>query len=412
MMHVERFPSFLQSTFRPQRKLFSKAGFEHFRFLVVALVINVRSTKLSHLTLAIPTHGHRTSHARFLMSEWDAAGMLAAQAIRIIRQMKPQKGEPLYLLIDDTRIKKRGKKMDGVSKIWDPKSHCFVHGHIVVSAAIQFRGVTIPWAIDLWLPKAHAGRSYRKLTEIAAALIGRFPDLAETTIRVLFDAAYLADRVVRTCESRGFTWFSVAARNRNLIRRGTKKKIKELAPGVLRYHGQRVRLKRSRGWRWMRIASVVGTLGRTGEVRLVVSKRSKRGGRELLSVVTNEVTMKPRQILATYERRWSIEVLFKELRTSLGLGEYQVLRRTAIERHLHLSCAAHQTLTHQALKDEGAQATQKDKEVVLPALGDRIQSFRQRVNRDRTDRMLNQIKDKKLKQKVRYYLLQEAPVAA
>ena len=157
---------------------------------------------------------------------------------------------------------------------------------------------------------------------------------------------------------------------------------------------------------------MVGTLGRTGEVRLVVSKRSKRGGRELLSVVTNEVTMKPRQILATYERRWSIEVLFKELRTSLGLGEYQVLRRTAIERHLHLSCAAHQTLTHQALKDEGAQATQKDKEVVLPALGDRIQSFRHRVNRDRTDRMLNQIKDKKRKQKVRYYLIQEAPVAA
>ena len=282
------------------------------------------------------------------------------------------------------------------------------------SAASRFLGPSLFGSRELTpgLPRAYTGQSYRKLTEIVADLIGRFPDLAETTIRVLFDAAYLTDRVVRTCESRGLTWFSVATRNRNLIRRGTKQKIKELAPGVLRYHGQRVRLKRSRGWRWMRIASVVGTLGRTGEVRLVVSKRSKRGGRELLSVVTNEVTMKPRQILATYERRWSIEVLFKELRTSLGLGEYQVLRRTAIERHLHLSCAAHQTLTHQALKDEGAQATQKDKEVVLPALGDRIQSFRHRVNRDRTDRMLNQIKDKKLKQKVRYYLIQEAPVAA
>jgi len=133
-------------------------------------VINVRSTKLSHLTLAIPTHGHRTSHARFLMSDWDAAGILAAQAIRIIRQMKPQQGESLYLLIDDTRIKKRGKKRDGISKIWDPKSHCFVHGHMVVSAAIQSCGVTIPWAIALWLPRAYAGapeslrRGSRELT--------------------------------------------------------------------------------------------------------------------------------------------------------------------------------------------------------------------------------------------------------
>lgn len=411
-MHVERFPNFLQSTFRPQRRFFSKVGFEHFRFLIVAIVINARSTKLSHLTLAIPSHGHRTSHARFLLSDWDAPGMLADQALRIVRQMKPQKGESLYLLIDDTRIKKRGKKMDGVSKIWDPKSHCFVHGHIVVSAAIQFRGVTIPWAIDLWIPKAQAGRQYRKLTEIAADLIARFPELTETKTRVLFDSAYLANRVVRTCESRGFTWFSVAARNRNLVRRGAKKKIKDLAPGVLRYHGRRVRMKRSRGWRWMRIASVVGVLGKTGEVRLVVSKRSQRGGRELLSVVTNEIAMAPRQVVATYEKRWSIEVLFKELRTSLGLGEYQVLRRTAIERHLHLTCAAHQTLTHQALMDEGAQAKQKNKDVVLPALNDRLQSFRQRVSRDRAVRMLNRIKDKKVKQKVKHYLLQEAPVAA
>lgn len=411
-MYVVRFPRFLQSTFRPQRKFFSRIGFDHFRFMIVAMLINARSTKLSHLARAIPNQGHRTSHARFLLSEWDAQGMLSAQAERTIRCMKPGKREAIYLIIDDTRIKKRGKKMAAVSKIWDQKTHSFIHGHIVVSAAIQFRGVTIPWAIELWIPKVQSGGQYRRLTDIAVMLINRFPQLLQTKVRVLFDAAYLAIHVVKACESRGFTWFSVAARNRNLFRRGKKKKIKELAPGILRYHGRRVRMKRSRRWRWMRIASAVGTLGRTGEVQLVVSKRSGPSSKEMLSVVTNELKMKPREVIQTYEKRWSIEVLFKELRNSLGLGEYQVLSRTAIERHLHLSCAAHQTLTHQAIMEEGAQAKQENKEVILPTLTQQIQKLRQRVNRDRTERLLNRIKDNKLKTKIRSYLLREAAVAA
>ena len=172
-------------------------------------------------------------------------------------------------------------------------------------------------------------------------------------------------------------------------RRGKKKQIKKLAPGVLRYHGHRIRVKRSRGWRWMRIASVVGVLGKTGEVRLVCSKRSGPSSKELLSVVTNETNMKPRDIIVTYEKRWNIEVLFKELRNSLGLGEYQVLSRTAIERHMHLSCLAHQTPTHQAIMEEGAKAKQINKDVILPTLNQQIQKFRQRVNRDRTNRLLN-----------------------
>ena len=124
------------------------------------------------------------------------------------------------------------------------------------------------------------------------------------------------------------------------------------------------------------------------------------------------MTRAPREIIAIYEKRWNIEVLFKELRTSLGLCDYQVLRRTAIERYLHLCCAAHQTLTHQALKDEGAKAREENKEVVLPSLNQRIEVFRQRVNQDRVTALLSRIRDKHVKRKIRYYLMQEAAVAA
>ena len=206
-MHVERFPRFLQSTFSVQRKHFSRIGFQHFRFLIVAILVNANKAKLSHLSAAIPSHGHRTSHARFLVSDWDAAGLLAAQAWRIVRSMKPKRGEPIYLMIDDTQIQKRAKKMDGVSKIWNQKSHSFIHGHIVVMAAIRFRGVTIPWAVELWIPKSQAGDSYRKLNQIASSMIRSFHERFSLKVRVLFDAAYLAQSVVRVCESKGLPGF-------------------------------------------------------------------------------------------------------------------------------------------------------------------------------------------------------------
>ena len=335
------------------------------------------------------------------MSEWEAAGVVASAAWNTIQSMRPQAGEPIYLMIDDTRIKKRGKKMEGVSKIWDQKSHAFVHGHIVIMAAILFRGISIPWSIDLWIPKAQAGTNYRKLNQIAASMINEFPSRFGLEVRVLFDAAYLAPPVIRACESKGFAWYSVAARNRNLIRGNRKQKLKDIAPGVLRYSGKRVRMRRSRGWRWLRIASTDGELGRTGLVRMVFSKRSRQSDKELLCVVTNELKQKPREIISIYEKRWSIEVLFKELRTSLGLCDYQVISRLAIVRYLHLCCAAHQMLTHQALKDEGAQAKEKNKEVVLPSLNQRIDVFRQKVNSDRVTALLSRIRDDNVKRKIR-----------
>ena len=48
-------------------------------------------------------------------------------------------------------------------------------------------------------------------------------------------------------------------------------------------------------------------------VTFEASKRSRRSNKELLSVATNDVARRPREIIAIYERHWSIEVLFKEI---------------------------------------------------------------------------------------------------
>src|SRR5262249_52389681 len=90
--------------------------------------------------------------------------------------------------------------------------------------------------------------------------------------------------------------------------------------------------------------------------------------------------------LVEYEKRWAIEVLFKELRGSLGLGDYQVLPERGIRNHLHLCGLAHLLLTHHSLSAVGAQAKKEPKEVPLPPLSQRREALRDAVRREQIER--------------------------
>lgn len=98
---------------------------------------------------------------------------------------------PMNLVGNDTLIVRKDLAM-----IIDSPPR-FVHGHIVVTGAILFRGVTLPWRFDLWLPKRWADRAYRKSTEIAAEMIRAFESPKGVKVRVLFDAFYLSPTVTK-----------------------------------------------------------------------------------------------------------------------------------------------------------------------------------------------------------------------
>ena len=169
---------FVQTFFGPVRSGLSKPRFHHLWTLVLSFLLNVRRAKLTHLAGALPGHMHRTAHGVFLSrSDWAAAGLLDAEVHGLLRWRKPRRGEVIYLIIDDTRIAKQGKKMFGVSKIWDHKEQRFVRGHIVVTAAILFRGVTLPWRFDRWLPKRWAGltrNQIAKQTDLSYSVVHGF----------------------------------------------------------------------------------------------------------------------------------------------------------------------------------------------------------------------------------------------
>ena len=396
-MIIDHLPSCVKGFFSPLRGRVSKPQYAHLWTLVLAMLINLRSTKLVHLSRVAPRSTHRTRHGSFLNhADVDVAALLQERSCTALAGMKPRAGETVCLILDDHRIAKRGKKMARLSKIWEHKSHRFVHGHIVLFAAVLFRGVVLPWRLTLQKPKGQPGPPrYRKLTELAAQMIREFaPPAAGVKVCVLFDAFYLCPTVTRACESRGFSYFSVAAKNRRFRPAQAKaraRKIALLAPGLLRHRGRNVRMKRSRGRvAKLRITAVDGHLSRIGRVRMALSKRPGERWKTTVAIVTNETGLNAREIVSVYELRWGIEVLFKELQVDLGLGDYQVLSEEGILKHLHLCCLAHLVLTHHAMEGVGAKARKANETVRLPTMNQRLEQLRGDIRREQIQRMFRQ----------------------
>ncbi len=58
--------------------------------------------------------------------------------------------------------------------------------------------------------------------------------------------------------------------------------------------------------------------------------------------MTNLPGVTARQVIAIYQRRWPIEIIFKELKSGLGLGEHQITKdETRVEHSFGMAILAY-----------------------------------------------------------------------
>ena len=362
MPRIGRFPPFGKRFFRRARKLVGSCHLAHFWRAVVALASMQGRRSLKKLEAACRNHRSRQSIGFFLSkAQWDAPEVLAETALDMLKTLGWKSGMPVDLLFDDTQKKKRGKQMDALSKIFLHAEKVYAQGHTVLGCALVYRGVVIPYAVRLWAPKTFCAKTrqksyegepieYRKLTEMVGEIIARFP-LAKVT--VLFDAYYLCPTVTRACEAKHYRYVGVAKKNRNFFPDGRdrdKRKLASYGKNLLSRAGRTTACRRKK----YRLAERVGRLSKLGRVKLVFSRRARE--RSWIAMATNATRWGAVRVLNHYLNRWSIEVLFKESKQYLGLGDYQVLRYRGIERYLCLVLIAHLLLTHLGATAQGAQA--------------------------------------------------------
>lgn len=377
MVTIGQIPRECTSFFNPVRKAFTRRGRGHFWTLVLAITISHGSTieRLAKL-LRGPSATHRTNHGEFLWrSDWDESWVLRQIALDTLRRVMRRgvKDKRCYLILDDTQTLKRAKKMQGVGKLYHHATKTYGRGHTIFKVCLYVNGVTIPWGSYLYIKKDDApglGVAFKKLTELAADAIDSADLPKSLKVTVLFDAFYLCPTVVKACARRGWHYIGVGKSNRNFTVRGMRKKLGKYGQNVLRRDGRWRNIQGLKTSRRYRIAQRIGHLKGLGEVNVIFSRRSN--DRKVIALVTDDLRASATGVVRDYLKRWSIELLIKDEKQQLGLGDYRVKRYPrgrAVVRHLHLVDCAYACLTRLALDERGAQGHKQTKQVLsLPPI--------------------------------------------
>jgi SRSO17 transposase len=365
MITIGKIPKKLQRFFKPLKGYFTTRAWEHFWALVMAITISHGAT-IDKLTKALRGSTHRTNHGEFLWrSVWNSSMVMQQIALDMLISLFTKKDRRLFFIIDDTQTLKRAKKMQAIGKLHHHATGKYGTGHTIIKVSLYYRGVTIPWGSWLYVKKEHATSleiPFRKLTELAAGAIqdASLPKIFRVT--VLFDAFYLCPEVVNACKEQKWHYIGVGKSNRWFTVGSVKRKLGKYGRNVLRNNGKWYNITGLRKSGKYRLAERVGSLNRLGMVKIVFSRR--RGESKHIALVSDDLSASMKTIVTDYLKRWSIEMLIKDEKQHLGLGDYRVRRYQAVVRHLHLVDCAYACLTHGGIKAYCAQGRNKTKKVL------------------------------------------------
>jgi SRSO17 transposase len=365
MITIGKIPKKLQSFFKPVKGQISEHVYSYFWSMVISICISHSST-IDRLVKLLRNSTHRTNHGEFLWrSNFDESFVTQQIALDMLRTLFTKKDKHLFFIIDDTQTLKRAKKMQAVGKLRHHATGKYGTGHTILKVCLHYRGVTIPWSSLLYIKKEHAAKlkvPFYKLTELAAQAIREAALPEKFKVTVLFDAFYLCPNVVNACKERKWHYIGVGKSNRWFTVGSVKRKIAKYGRNVLRNSGIWCNVAGLRKTKKYRLAERIGKLNKLGTVKIVFSRRE--GENKHIALVTDDLHASMKTIVAYYLKRWSIEMLIKDEKQYLGLGDYRVLRYRAVVRHLHLVDCAYACLTHVGIKTDREQGQNKSKKML------------------------------------------------
>ena len=366
MITIGIMPQKVQRFFKPIKRLVTEHVYGYFWSMILAVCISSHGSTIDPLVKLLRNRTHRTNHGEFLWrSDWNESVITQEIALDMLRSLLRRKHNDLFVIIDDTQTLKRAKKMAAVGKLFHHASGKYGTGHTILKVCLHYRGVTIPWGSWIYIKRDAVKKlemPFKKLTELAAEAINtaKLPD--NLRITVLFDAYYLCPTVANACKERGWHYIGIGKSNRWFTVGGRKHKLSKYGRNVLNNSGRWHSIAGLAKTKSYCLAERVGFMKGLGTVKVVFSRR--RGEKNCVALITDDITASMKTVVADYLKRWSIEMLIKDEKQHLGLGDYRVLRYRAVARHLCLVDCAYACLTHLGIEAQRAQGQTKNNRVL------------------------------------------------
>lgn len=345
-MKIVSVPAEFKGFFNGFRDLFSLRQFHYFVIYVYSLIVLEPMQKsVSGISQAWVEPVCRSSLERLLCQvSFDFSKVLRRARRQIIRRLSGRKRRErrLHVVLDDTTLPKFGLKVFGAGWYKKHKNDPCLLGLQVVVIGVLVEGWLVPIDFRIYVQEGMCEsiklRFETKLQQAAQMLqYLRFP--REYAVEVMFDAWYLNEQVTSVIEKRKWTWLSRIASNRTVLWDGHQKRV-SLEESAKNADWQPLHYKSSR-----KQPAAVGHQGMVqlkgiGRVKVVMSSLVPDGSKKVAFFGTNTPHMPMVTIIQRYEKRWKIEVFFKEARKCFALGRWQVRDVVSVVHHLCLVLVA------------------------------------------------------------------------
>jgi len=331
-----------------------------FCWLIVMQIVTSGARTLSGLSQSAPGFVTEWRFRRLLSAGyWSLKVLLHWFAEEAIKSLPVPENKVLYVIADGSKKDKRGQKNPAAQKGRLNEHHAWFFGIKFVVLMVAWDNYRIPVDFKMVLPKGHP--DYQKENELFRHMLSHFqpPDWAKVVI-VVGDAAFAAKDNMKLIQARdkadsqrrwGFVF--AIARTWNMADGKSLRNLVKHTP----HRGYRQtwipRLPDHKGRKTFWIFEKLTSLKHLGDVTVVLTKKGRNvGPKNTKLLVTNLLELNARQVTDIYQRRWAIEILFKELKSGLGLGEHQVTKKLPrIEKSLGIALIAYLLLLR-ARKDD------------------------------------------------------------
>jgi SRSO17 transposase len=366
----------------------NKAQYGHFMAYILALLVYLGSKNLTGISKVVPGRRDESSVYRFLsVQAWEMAqvkqtrlGLLNRKARRALEAIaKPGEATPVFLIIDDSLVKKTGQKMEGVAKHQSHVSkrqelgHVWVTGHLVVAGC----SYAVEWLLYRRQSECdQAGVAFVSKPQLAEQIVRQFEAFPDTVTYVLTDSWYSSQDMLKVCEERGFKYIGAVRPNRKCKISGHNQQAQNWVQTIANSAFDRVKVKGKRYKTW----SALGTLSSGHLVQILFNRRI--GFKKWHYLISTDLDLSPQTLLRFYLTRWEVENFYRVIKQNFGWGDYQMRSLMAIERHVLLVMVAHAFL--ELLRHDAAHSSTDPKDrVTLGSLQRALQKTVYRVTLQR-----------------------------
>jgi hypothetical protein len=349
MIKMDYLPFFVRYIFKGLPGVWKGRHLLIFYWLVFMQSVVPGKKTLKEISRYTPLHIPEWRLRRLLKATyWTLEIVITWFAMETVKCFPPPGDGIIYLVGDSGHKDKRSNKNPVVQKGRINKSSPWFFGIRFVIIAVCWNNYRIPFSFRIILPKNHD--EYKKENALFREMVQSFvPPSWVRQVIVVGDSAYCSKENIKMVQDKNKSdshcdWFYVFAIARTW-KTQTGKNIKNLVTYLPRNLYKRTWISSLNGQK-RKIFWIFGKtvrLDHAGDVTIVLSKKGRNTGpKKTKIIVTNLPGVNARQVISVYQRRWSVEIIFKELKSALGLGEHQVSKDVKrVEKSLGIAVASY-----------------------------------------------------------------------